>query len=161
MSNVSNGDGERRRVCLLTLLLFLLVFQLSVGTGCHPNAVETRERIARTAVQVSMTEALDHPLLYSNKAVIITGYFHSEFEESALYTTSNLNEGGERKIWVGGLAAGLKSTAFFDDGRATITGILYAGKPHGYGYMGLYRAELSSIVSVKNKKNEELLTYER
>lgn len=105
--------------------------------------------IAKDVISTSLIRLLVHPEEYEGKRVEVIGYYHSGFEEKALYLTkddaTNLNT--QNGLWIGSIAKGADKNRvhFVKKGFVRVAGTFSYRPRSGAGHMGLWPAELKEI----------------
>ena len=91
---------------------------------------------------VTVAQLLATPGQFDGKRVRVTGYYHSEFEDSSLYDKKG--DDFSKAVWVDGQSTFAKETDLHwtDDGHATIEGTFLKGPG---GHMGAFSGEIQRI----------------
>jgi hypothetical protein len=94
---------------------------------------------------VTVAELLKHPARYNGKRVRITGYYHSEFEDSSLYDKKG--DPMFHALWVDGASsfAREKDLQWTDDGHVIMEGCFIQGPD---GHLGGWPGELQRVTRV-------------
>ena len=112
--------------------------------------------IADGVISTSIIRVLAHPEKYKSKRVELIGYYHSEFEESALYLTkddaTHLNT--QNGVWIGDTAADADTNRVnrVKEGFVRVIGKFSYDSKHGAGHMGLWPAEVKDITFFNTTK---------
>jgi opacity protein-like surface antigen len=112
--------------------------------------------IADGVISTSLIRVLAHPEKYDGKRIQLIGYYHSEFEESALYLTkddaTHLNT--QNGVWIGGTAVNADTNRVnrVKEGFVRVIGTLSYESKHGAGHMGLWPAEVKDITFFNTTK---------
>jgi hypothetical protein len=91
---------------------------------------------------VTVAKLLAAPDQFDGKRVRITGYYHSEFEDSSLYDKKG--DDFKKAVWVDGQSTFAKESDLHwtDDGHATIEGTFLKGPG---GHMGAFAGEIQRV----------------
>jgi len=84
---------------------------------------------APSSESVSIANLISNPEKFEGKSVVVTGYYYSRFEHSAIYPTQRNADSSEWSdgLWVYGLSPFLE----FDDQRVAVSGI-FSSKNKGH-----------------------------
>jgi len=124
----------------------------------NPNArqaaIEIEGDIKQPAI-VKFTDLLKRPEKYDGKRVRTIGFWHCEFEGSSFSRTKEENDDYERAFWLGGSSsfADKKMIDEVNDAYVVVEGTF---DTHSSGHMGLWKASLSRITSIRIAKEEEI-----
>jgi hypothetical protein len=113
------------------------------------GAVLADEVIADGVIKTSLIRVLAHPDKYNGKRIELIGYYHSEFEESALYLTKDdaTARNYENGLWIGGTAKGADTNRVHrvKEGFVRVVGIFNYSLKNGAGHMDLWFGLLDEI----------------
>jgi len=105
--------------------------------------------IADGVISTSLIRLLAHPEKYNGKHVEVIGYYHSQFEERALYLTKDDARNGntESGLWIGGIAkhADTNRVHWVKEGFVRVAGTFSYSSNGGAGHLGGWPAELKDI----------------
>jgi hypothetical protein len=138
-------SGSLRRFLLLVCVTLL------VPAAC----VLADMVIADGVISTSLIRVLAHPTEYNGKRIHLIGYYHSAFEESALYLTKDdatqLNT--QNGVWIGDTAANADTNRvnLVKEGFVRVIGTFKYSK-HGVGHKNLWPAEMKDITFFNTTK---------
>jgi hypothetical protein len=127
-----------------------LVLFASVATLLGDNI------IAEGVLSTSLVRLLAHPEKYNGKRVEVIGYYHSQFEESALYLTRDDATNGNTEsglwIWVTTKGADTNKIHLVKEGFVRVAGTFTYKPRQGAGHMGLWPASIENVTFFNTTK---------
>jgi len=129
-----------------TFAIILVTVCLSLS-GCSSTP---HSSTADGFIKTSLFRVLAHPDEYNGKHIALIGYYHSEFEESALYLTKDdaTARNYENGLWIGGTAKGADTNRvhWVKEGFVRVVGTFNYRVEHGAGHMDLWFGLLDEII---------------